>query len=72
MALRGCSQNVFVFVFVFVIVFAFVFVFVNFLVMSCLFITLIKCLKGSKSLGSLCNVKSKSTLKVTYRAVVDS
>ena len=47
------SQNVFVFVFVFVIVF--VFVFVN-LVMSCLLITLIKCLKGHKSLGSLCSV----------------
>ena len=45
-ALRRCSQNVFVFVFVFV--------FVNlFLVMSCLLITLIKCLKGHKSLGSL-------------------
>ena len=29
---------------------------------TCLFITLIKCLKGRKSLGSLCNVKSKSTL----------
>ena len=27
-----------------------------FLVMSCLFITLIKCLKGHKSLGSLCSV----------------
>ena len=42
-ALRRCSQNVFVFVFVFVI----------FLVMSCLLITLIKCLKGHRSLGSL-------------------
>ena len=51
-ALRRCSQNVFVFVFVFV----------NFFVMSCLFITLIKCLKGHKSLGSLCYVKSKSTV----------
>ena len=30
------------------------------LVRSCLLITLIKCLKGFKSLGSLCNVKSKS------------
>ena len=29
---------------------------------SCFLITLIKCLKGRKSLGSLCNVKSKSTL----------
>ena len=73
-ALRRCSQNVFVFVFV--IVFVFVFVFVNFLVMSCFLITLNKCLKGCKSLGSLCNVKSKSTVsqsvsesvsdKVTY------
>ena len=52
-ALRWYSQNVFVFVFVFVIVFVFVFVFVNFLVRSCLLITLIKCLKGHKSLGSL-------------------
>ena len=54
------SLNVFVFVsvIVFVIVFVFVFVFViNFLlVMSCLLITLIKCLKGHKSLGSLCSV----------------
>ena len=33
-----------------------------FLVMSCFLITLIKCLKGCKSLGSLCNVKSKSQL----------
>ena len=51
-ALGRCSQNVFVFVFV--IVFVFVFVFVNvFLVMSCLLITLNKCLKGNKSLGLL-------------------
>ena len=49
-ALRRCSQNVFVFVIVFV------FVFVISLVMSCLLITLIKCLKGRKSPGSLCNV----------------
>ena len=41
-------DSVFVFVFVFVILF--------FLVMSCLLITLIKCLKGHKSLGSLCSV----------------
>ena len=40
-ALRRCSQNVFVFVFVI------------FLVMSCLHITLIKCLKDHKSLGLL-------------------
>ena len=47
-ALRRGSQNVFVFVIVFV------FVFVNlFLVMSCLLITLNKCLKGHKSLGWL-------------------
>ena len=58
-ALRRCSENVFVFVIVFVIVF----VFVNFiLVMSCLLITLNKCLKGHKSLGSLCNVKIKRSL----------
>ena len=44
-ALRRCSQNVFVFVIVFV--------FVNFFVMSCLLITLNKCLKGHKSLGLL-------------------
>ena len=55
-ALRRCSQNVFVFVIVFV------FVFVIFLVRSCLFITLMKCLKGCKSLGSLCNVKIKRSL----------
>ena len=30
------------------------------LVRSCFLITLIKCLKGHKSLGLLCNVKSKS------------
>ena len=41
-ALKRCSQNVFVFV--------------NFvLVSSCLLITLNKCLKGHKSLGSLCS-----------------
>ena len=55
---------------------------VKMLVRSCFLITLIKCLKGHKSLGSLCNVKSKSTVsqwvtelvsdKVTYWAVVDS
>ena len=33
---------------------------VKMLVRSCFLITLIKCLKGHKSLGSLCNVKSKS------------
>ena len=50
-ALRKCSQNVFV------IVFVFVFVFVKFvLVISWLLITLNKCLKGHKSLGSLCSV----------------
>ena len=32
------------------------------LVRSCFLITLIKCVKGHKSLGSLCNVKSKSTV----------
>ena len=33
---------------------------VKVLVRSCFLITLIKCLKGHKSLGLLCNVKSKS------------
>ena len=46
----------FVFVFIFAIVFVFIFVIVIFLVRSCLLITLIKCLKGHKSLGSLCSV----------------
>ena len=50
-AIWMCSQNVFVFVIVIVIVF--VFVFVIFLVRSWTLITLIKCLKGHKSLGSL-------------------
>ena len=53
-ALWRCSLNVCVFVIVFVFVFVFVFVIVFFLVRSCLLITLIKCLKGHKSLGSLC------------------
>ena len=35
---------------------------VKMLVRSCFLITLIKCLKGHKSLRSLCNVKSKSTV----------
>ena len=43
-------------VFVFVIVFVFVFVIVFLLVRSCPLITLIKCVKGHKSLGSLCSV----------------
>ena len=46
-----CSLNVFVFVII--IVFVIVFVIVFFLVRSCPLITLIKCLKGHKSLGSL-------------------
>ena len=50
-ALWRCSLNVFVFVIVFVFVYVFVIVF--FLVRSCLLITLIKCLKGQKSLGLL-------------------
>ena len=50
-ALWWSSLNVFVFVIVFVSVFVFVIVF--FWVMSCLLITLINCLKGHKSLGSL-------------------
>ena len=41
---------------VFVIVYIFVFVIVFVLVKSYLLITLIKCLKGHKSQGSLCNV----------------
>ena len=93
MALRRCSQNVFVFVFVNFFghvmfshhseqmfqwsqvsrmahrrgsqnVFVFVIVFVN-LVMSCLLITLIKCLKGHKSLGSLFNCLMFQNQKVT-------
>ena len=48
------SYSLSVFVFVIVIVFVFVFVIVFFLVRSCLVINLIKCLKGRKSLGSLC------------------
>ena len=50
-ALWRCFLNVFVFVIVFVFVFVFVIVF--FWVRSSLLITLIKCLKGHKSLGSL-------------------
>ena len=50
-ALRGCFLNVFVFVIVFVFVFVFVIVFL--LVRSCPFTTLIKCLKGHTTLGSL-------------------
>ena len=50
-ALQRCSLNVFVFVIVFFFVIVFVIVFL--LVRSCPLITLIKCLKGHKSLGSL-------------------
>ena len=61
----------------------FVFFIVFFLVRSCLLITLIKCLKGHKSLGSLCSVlktlivsgaqgTDQGTDKVTYWAVLDS
>ena len=46
-SLWTCSLNVFV------IVIVFVFVFVFFLIRLCILITLIKCLKGHKSLGSL-------------------
>ena len=53
-ALWCSSLNVFVFVIV--IVFVFVLVIVFLLVRSCLIITLIKCLKGHKSLRSLCSV----------------
>ena len=49
-----CSLNVFVFVIVFVFVFVIVSVFL--LVWTCLLIPLIKCLKGHKSLGSLCRL----------------
>ena len=52
-ALLRCSPNVFVFVIVIVFVFVFVFVIVFCWVRSCLLITLIKCLKGHQSLGSL-------------------
>ena len=40
------------------------------LVRSCFLITLIKCLKGHKSLGSLCNVKSKSTVSQSVTELV--
>ena len=55
-----CDYVLRVFVFVIVIVFVFVFVIVFLLVSSCPLITLIKCLKGHKSLGSLCMFKIKS------------
>ena len=51
-ALRRCSQNVFVFVFV------------NFLAMSRLLITLNKCLKGHKSLGWLLGGVLKMSLSL--------
>ena len=50
-ALRRCSQNVFVFV--------------NFFVMSCLLITLNKCLKGHKSLGLLWGGVLKMSLSLS-------
>ena len=60
-ALLRCSPNVFVCVIVFV--FVFVFVIVPLLVSSCPLITLIKCLKGHKSLESLsCCVFKKVTI----------
>ena len=68
-----CSLNVFVFVIV--IVFVCVFVIVFLLVRSCLLITLIKCLKLHKSLGSLWCCVFKRCLSqwvsdnVTYWAV---
>ena len=52
-ALRRCSQNVFVIVFVFVFVIVIVFVIAFLMIMLCLLISLIKCLKGHTSLGSL-------------------
>ena len=58
-SLWRCSLNVFVIVFVFVFVFVFMFVFmflfVFLLIRSCLLITLMRCLKCHKCLGSLCN-----------------
>ena len=60
-ALWRCSLNVFVFF----IVFVFVFVFVFLLVRSCPLITVIKCLKGQKSLGLLFVCQS-----VKYRELV--
>ena len=60
-ALRRCSLNVFVFVMFFV----FVFVFVIFLVMSCLLITLNKCLKGHKSLELLLGGVLKMSLSLS-------
>ena len=64
--LRSCSQNVIVIVIVIVIVVVFVFVFVNFLVMSCLLITLNKCLKGQKSLGLLLGGVLKMSLSLSF------
>ena len=56
------SGNVFIIVSVIVFVFVFVFVIVFLLVRSCVLITLIKCLKGHKSLGSLCYCVFKRSL----------
>ena len=57
MVLKGCSLNVFGIVFIVVIVIfiviVIVFVIVFLLDRSCLLITLVKCLKGHRSLGSL-------------------
>ena len=60
-ALWRCSLNVVVFVIVFVFVFVFVIVFL--MVRSYPLITLVKCLKGHKSLGSICYCVFK---KVTH------
>ena len=57
-----CRSSLNVFVFVFVIVFVVVFL----LVRSCPLITLIKCLKGHKSLGSLLQVFSKCICLCLY------
>ena len=65
-ALWGCSLNVFVFVMFFV----FVFVFVIFLVMSCLLITLNKCLKGHKSLGLLLGGVLKMSLSLSLSSSI--
>merc|ERR1719237_1251382 len=66
-ALGRCTQNFFVFAFVIVIIFVFVFVFVNFfLVMSCLLITLNKCLKCHKSPGLLLGGILKMSLSLYF------
>ena len=74
-----CSLNVFVIIIAidFALVFVFVIVFLS--VRSCFIITLIKCLKGHKCLGSLCVLQNQNMIQtlshwlsdeVTYWAVL--